>query len=99
MRLEAGNVRNWRIRAAATVVIYSLDATLSPPVHRVSPPAFPRESKVVGTGHLFHIKKARPLCFLASQEVLQELRSFRPVSLKIPLHPERQKMNVSLARL
>ena len=50
-------------------------------------------------GHLFHIKKARPLCFLASQEVLQELRSFRPVSLKIPLHPERQKMNVSLARL
>jgi hypothetical protein len=44
------------VGAAATVVIYSLDATLSPPVQRVSRPAFPafpRESKVIGTGHLF----------------------------------------------
>ena len=35
MRLAAGNLRNLQIHAAAIAFIHSLDAVISPPVHRI----------------------------------------------------------------
>jgi hypothetical protein len=60
--------------AAATVVIHSLAASLSPPVQRVSRPAFPRESKVIGTGHLFLFHLFPKGSFIAPANTLQPCR-------------------------
>jgi len=49
------------VDAAATVVIYSLEAKLSPPGQRVSRAASPRESRHIGTGHLFLLHRLSAL--------------------------------------